>query len=358
VSAFLVTLAIAALAVSACSTPLPPPKPLPDLHLPGVTQIPGVTTLHHGPLRGIITALTTASSPAAAPRAIIDVDDELFSIGFDGSSPQSLPTACRVSHSILLRATSDGRWLYCASSTLVVVPLPGANANAAEHTLSLHTAGAADSQGLVDRLAISPDGRYLALLTVAQSHCALAFYGVAPTYDAAPLLGTLLFPPSVAVPQLGECHLAAAVWSPPGPEGDWLGLTNCETACTIMALPLRSYLSGLAIGSQTPVVWELDPLQLRNLTDVSGGFSPSWTLAPDGLRLNFLHESSIWQVSLSGGAPHVLLTLPAGIPGSLSALAGTPDAQGLVFAHTLWQFTCPECESGAVPSHLYLLMSA
>ena len=124
-------LALTALLLSSCSGRFPPQKPLPDLHLPGLTQVPGVTTLHHGVGRGIITGLATASSldPAAAPRAVISVDDELYDIGLDGSLPQQFSTACvdRYQFSVNLAVSADGRWLYCNGHGLTIGPFASVN---------------------------------------------------------------------------------------------------------------------------------------------------------------------------------------------------------------------------------------
>src|SRR5579859_5780389 len=42
-----------------CSGGLPAPQPLHDLHLPGVNQVPGITTIHKGINQGKISAVTT-----------------------------------------------------------------------------------------------------------------------------------------------------------------------------------------------------------------------------------------------------------------------------------------------------------
>jgi hypothetical protein len=337
-----------------CSPVIPAPKPLPDLHLPGVTQIPGVTNLHRGIRRGNIVGLTTALSlvPGDAPRAIIGVDDELFTIGFDGSTPRAIPTTCPMNRGVTLRTTADRRWLFCQGQSLTALPLPGANTPALEHILALQTDTGASVQELDTRWTVAPDGRYVAVLMSARSQCALALYAVASSRDAVPLVGVLLLPLSVSIPRLGNCHLASPVWSPNGPTGPWLAFAHCEGTCSEWGFPPQSYLSRLS-ARQSPTILTVDQESLQEIAGASAGFSLTWTLAPEGLRLNYLHSFGIWQTSLTTNTPHLLLALPQGVAGGLSALAATPDTQGLVFAHSLWQDSCPECQGGETPSHLY-----
>jgi hypothetical protein len=329
------------------------------LHLPGVTQIPGVTTLHRGIRRGNIVGLATAPSlvPGGAPRAIIAVDEDLFSIGFEGATLQSISTTCPMERGVILRASADGRWLFCQGQRLTALSLPDADTSTAEHALPLQTDTGTRIENLEDRWTVSRDGRYVAVLTSARSQCALALYAVAPTHDAAPLVALLLFPLSVSIPRLGNCHLSSPVWSPEGPTGAWLAFAHCEGHCTEWAFPVQSYLNRIVAAKPQPVIFTVGSDSLQEVAGASEGFSLAWTVAPDGLRLNYL-SSGIWQTSLTTSAPRLLLALPDGVAGYLGALAATPDGRGLVFAHSLWQDSCPECQGGETPSHLYVLKSA
>lgn len=359
-------LTICSLALSSCSGRFPPPKPLPDLHIPGVTQIPGVTTLHPGVGRGVINGLTIAPSldPSGAPRAVIALDDELYSIGFDGNMPQRIFTNCvnRYSVGAILLATADGQWLFCSGHIFTIDPLTRTGIGDAEHEIKLQTDTGAPVVNTFNHVTVSPDGHYLALVTNEFADCAIAFYAVALTHDALTLLGVLPFPASLVASRLDQCKLSAPSWSPDAPGGPWLAFAHCNVTCLIEALPLQPYLSRLAAPASKPITLSPDSLHLTTIANVDGVISPSWTIASNGLRLNSLtnyRALSIWQASLSGGTPRELLTLPDGVPGSISALAATPNDQSLVFAHTyIRPSLCPECQDGETPSHLYFFTPA
>jgi hypothetical protein len=354
-------LLLIALLLSGCSGRFPPQKPLPDLHLPGVTQVPGVPTLHHGVGRGIITGLATAPSldPAAAPRAVIAVDDELYDIGLDGSLPQQIPTTCVDRHQfrVNLAVSADGRWLYCNGHGFTVGPFASVNLGPPEQTVQLQTATGEAVRDTFNRVAVSPDGRYLALVTDEILGCAIAFYAVAPTYTAAKLVGVLPISALLRASTSTRCTPFAPAWSPAGPDGPWLAFALCDASCAIEGVPLRSYLARLVPTAAQPVMLSLDPAQVVYIAGAPRVRTLAWTHMSSNLQLNYLPTddgTTIWQASLTNESPRLLLALPADVPGHISALAATPDGARLVFAHTrTLPGLCPECQEGETPSHLY-----
>src|SRR5579859_1587191 len=77
---------LALVMAAGCSGNLRPLPPLPDLQLPGVTQIPGITTLHAAPQSGYIRAVATYMSPGqSAAQILFTLDSELYTVGLDGS---------------------------------------------------------------------------------------------------------------------------------------------------------------------------------------------------------------------------------------------------------------------------------
>jgi hypothetical protein len=354
-------LALTALLLSSCSGRFPPHNPLPDLHLPGVTQVPGVTTLQHGVGRGIITGLATAPSldPAATPRAVIAVDDELYDIGLDGSLPQQILTTCVDRHqfSVNLTVSADGRWLYCNGHGFTIGPFASINVAPPEHTVQLQTETGEAVRNLFNQVAVSPDGRYLALVTDEILGCAIAFYAVAPTYDAAKLVGVLPIAALLRASTPTQCDPFAPSWSPDRPGGPWLAFALCDASCAIEGVPLRSYLDRLVPTAAQPAMLSLDAAQVVYIAGAPRVRTLVWTYTSDSLQLNYLPTDdgkTIWQASLTNESPRLLLALPTDVPGHLSALAATPDGAKLVFAHTrTLPGLCPECQEGETPSHLY-----
>ena len=113
-----------------------------------------------------------------------------------------------------------------------------------------------------NQVAVSPDGRYLALVTNEILGCAIAFYAVAPTYNAAKLVGVLPIGTLLRANTPTQCDPFAPAWSPDGPDGPWLAFALCDGSCAIEGVPLRSYLAHLVPTAAQPVMLSLDAEQV------------------------------------------------------------------------------------------------
>jgi hypothetical protein len=358
--AFVALLALLATLLSACSTLLPAEPPLPDLHLPGVTQIPGVSSLHHGAGPGLIWKVATAQagSSSSAPLALFSLDGDLYRIGFDGSDPALIESACDDGGGARpASVTADGHWSLCDLDKLTMIPLPAAGAGATEHDLHLLASVGKEVMGFTNSVTLSPDGRYLALLTDEDEfgECGVAFYEMSSAHDNATLIGVLAFPTDSS---FDGCLLVSPIWSPVGSDSSWFAFSRFRSGGAV-AFPLQPYLRSLESAPQRPARVTLDPSSLVGLVDRgTNALDPSWTLGFDGLRLNYIagqYQKTIEQVSLATRQTRTLVTLPD--RGRIDALAATPDQRGLIFAHGRTPL-CTECQAGETPSHLYIYTPA
>jgi hypothetical protein len=126
--------------------------------------------------------------------------------------------------------------------------------------------------------------------------------------------------------------------------------------------PLQPYLQQIKASSH-PMSFTLDPKQLLSVAqnDYAEPY-PSWTLGPDGLRLNYITGSSrdaIEQVPLSTRQTRTLVKIPSAKYGDgvLDGLASAPNFHSLIFIHGRG-WVCPECDPGERPSHLYIYVPA
>jgi hypothetical protein len=362
--AFLTLLALLATFLGACSERLPPQEPLPDLSLPGVTQIPRVTTLHRGVGRAWIGSVATAQAGPAdrTPLAIFSLDGDLYRIGFDGSDPALIENTCgnsgNRSDARPASTTADGRWLLCDTNRLTLIPLPAAGSEATEHELHLLRLSGKENPHFPGRVTLSPNGRYLLLLTDDESGgCGVAFYELSAAHDNATLVAFLTIPGVISDGGFNGCGLSDPAWSPPSVDGSWLAFTRFGSGkgWGTFAFPLRPFLASIDSVAGHPMRLIVDPAQLIGLVDIGKDpLSPCWTLGPDRLQLNYI-RGSIEQVSLATRQTRTIVTLPN--RGQIDALAATPDNHGLIFAHGTIPL-CPDCQAGETPSHLYIYTPA
>lgn len=367
---FLVLLALLVTLLSACSAVIPPPGPLPELHLPGVSEIPGVSTLHPGVGRGDISglgsAIGTLDITTNPPIVLFRFDSDLYRIGFDGGDPMPLGRDCRDSGGSGLSTTADGRWLLCPAypDQVTLVPLPAAAPHETEHTLHPLTPSGSGITQIVGNVTISPDGRYLALLTGEFGGRSIALYSLSAAYDQVSLAAIICITSDRANAQLGvsgTCNFHGPAWSPDGPDGPWLAFT-CEYRCGVFMFPLQPYLQQTKSSSQL-MSFILDPAKLVSVAqkDYAEPY-PSWILGPDGLRLNYIvgpRVNTIEQLSLSTRQTRALVKIPSEDyrAGILDGLAPAPNYRSLIFIHSRTP-PCVECQPGETPSHLYSYFSA
>jgi hypothetical protein len=321
--------------------------------------------------RGIIYGLGSANGSldgtTIKPIVLFRLDKDLYRIGLDGSDPTPLGNDCSNSGSSGFSTTADGHWLLCPnpehSGQLTLLPLPAADAKETEHTLHLPTPFGGEITQIATKITISPDGRYLALLTGEFGGCAVALYSLPAAYDQASLVAIIYItgdPGSAPLGASGRCDLKGPAWSPDGPDGPWLAF-SCTGRCSVLAFPLQPYLQQIKSSSHL-MSFTLDPAQLVKVAE--NGYAepyPSWTVGPDGLRLNYitgLRENIIEQMSLSTRRTRTLVTSPGEYgDGILDGLAPAPNFRSLIFIHGRGHL-CPECLPGETPSHLYIYVPA
>lgn len=367
---FMALIALLVTLLSACETPIPSPGPLPELYLPGVREIPGVSTLHPGVGRGIISGLVSANGTLDTTTypsiALFRLDSDLYRIGLDGSDPTPLGRDCRDSGGSGFSTTADGHWLLCPAypDQVTLVPLPAADPHETEHALHLLTPSGSGITQVVGNITISPDGRYLALLTGEFGGCSIALYSLSAAYDQAPLTASIYIMSNSASTQpgvSGTCDFHGPAWSPDGPDGPWLAFT-CGYRCGVFMFPLQPYLQQIKASSHL-MSFTLDPAKLVSVAqnDYAKPY-PSWTVGPDGLRLNYIlgpRVDTIEQLSLSTRQMKILVKIPSEDykDGVLDGLAPAPNYRSLIFVHSRTP-PCVECLSGKIPSHLYIYVPA
>lgn len=321
------------LVLAACSAPASPPKPLADLHLPGITQIPGITTLHVPPDRGVIETLTTyqPAGAASSPRVLFTLDGQVYDVGQDGSGLRSLNMRC----SGQISTTSDGRWVACQSGADVVLTSLIASPLDTAQTIIANERG--DSAWL-------PDNQHLAVVSRTNGQCAISIYTASPTYDHFQLSALMTFA-QFSVPN--GCSIFGLAWSP---DGSWLAFVALGGPSRVYALSMVSILPEI-LRSRSLLMIAVSSNMVEAIGTTTVLTPPSWSRHKNGLALTFSGPdwSHITQVDIATRQQSVLLSVPEG---RVDSVSWTPDGEHLVFAHGKPQ--CVECGSSFTPSHLYV----
>lgn len=324
-------------AVAACSGTQPPQKPLTELHLPGVTQIEGITPLHALPRRGDILAVATyhPTQGVTADRILFSLDGDLYDVGVDGSGLRSLQVGCGDPVTI----SPDGQWAVCPGNAglLLIGPITSSSPPQVQ-TIAL------DDSTPVGFPAWLPDGRHLAVVT-SMNGCSIALYAASPSTDTFDLLALLTFP-QFAKGQ--ECYIQGLAWSP---DGAWLAFAEeSETSSQVYALSTVSVLSQLT--RTTSVLHQtVSSAMLVSLGANPTSSPPSWSERGGQPTVSFVDRDwqTIVQVDPATRERTPLLKITDGL---LGPLAWTPDGQHLVF--TQERPLCIECAPSFTPSHLYV----
>lgn len=326
--------ATVALLLMACTPSGPPPKPLADLHQPGVSQIPGIISLHAPPMRGTIETLTTYMSAgvAAAPRVLFTLDDQLYTVGLDGSDLRSLGIQC----SGQVSATPNGRWAACQrDADIVLTSLTAATPDNGRVIIS-------DVRGNTTWLL---DGRHLAVVSRSGGLCAIEIYLASPAFDQVQLSARLMF--LQLSDSAGDCTIFGLAWSP---DDSWLAFVAAGGPSHVYAMSMASLLPEI-LHSHSLFTFDVPSSMLLDLGRTGVFTPPSWSDEGTELALTFTGPDlrHITQVELTSRRSSSILSVPEG---RIDAIAWTLDSKHLIFANG--QFPCLECSYSFTPSHLYV----
>lgn len=346
------------LLVCGCSQGLPPPRPLQDLHLAGVTQIPGIAALRSKQGQGVIGQIVAyqPDDGSALGRVLFDVDGELYDVGLDGSGLRRLGITCTGPFS----ATSNGRWVACQQGfpdNGIEIAQLRANGPVGAPFILTNPEGT-----LVGEPTWAPDSHHLAVV----SHiggCSIAVFSISPSYDAFQLAAVFTFPELATPGPYVGCSIFALSWSP---DGDWLAFVDDAGP------PRTPGLYSLHLAALSPRILQSvgPPIRLTLRRDSlvplvvplieSGVYvRPSWARVPTAssasttsgaLMLTYVerYNDTIARVDVSSRQHSTLLKVDEG---AIDAISWTPDYRHLVFA--LGSHSCVECPSAFTPLRLY-----
>ncbi|HEV2238309.1 MAG TPA: hypothetical protein VGR57_16725 [Ktedonobacterales bacterium] len=328
------------LTLVSCGGSPPPSPPLADLHLPGVTEIPGVSPLHRGPGTGEIEAVNAyLPSGGGAARALVTIDAGLYDLALDGSRLHTLDISCGWPVTV----SPDGTWAACRDwHTVSFLPLTDAAPAAHPRVAPL------PSDTVTNALDWLPDGHHLAVLHTTNA-CAIVIYALdAASPSALTLVSTLTFPMFAQASLQHTCSLQGFAWSP---DGAWLAVSSPHPAETDL-ISLRAWFPDLMRLTAVPSELTVTPAMLVRV-DTTLAFAPlAWSAQNGRLTLTYanveLHQGQVRQFDVATRTSTILLSVPEGY---IPALSWTPDGKQMVFAQSPGR--CGECFKEP-PSRLYV----
>src|SRR5690348_5492641 len=225
---FGVFLLTVSLTVSACSGPPPASSPLPDLHLPGVTKIPGIAELEKQVNIHDILSMTTyvpSDNAGRGARVLFGLGGTSYDVGLNGGDLHALGGVCDLPDSV----SPDGHWVLCSS--IEGIRMDDLRPSGEKGTVLLPRTGSAGFSGP----AWAPDGRQLAVLTRIPQPCTVAIYAVAPEHASAVRISQLTLPQfATSGPAGAGCEVEDLAWSP---DGAWLSFAVIAARSTAYAVP-------------------------------------------------------------------------------------------------------------------------
>jgi hypothetical protein len=213
------------LGVNGCSPHITQP-PLPELHISGVSKVPGfdsffktVDVYPHDELGSFTAYLPGGASQAG--RALLPLAGNLYSIGLDGRPPITIHTPTHTLIDTCFDRPSfapNGRWFLCSTTAgIIAIDLQTLSDDNVEIALT--------NQRSIELPAFAPDGKRFVVNLFADENCELAVYTSEPPYDGSRLVTGLLFPDLVAPGSTTPggfaqaCDMTDVSWSS---DGNWM----------------------------------------------------------------------------------------------------------------------------------------
>jgi hypothetical protein len=317
---------------------------VPQLHLPGVRLVPNVIDLEQAK-RLSIGAMRTYTAPNDAPegptsgRAVLQIGDQYYDIGLDGSRLHPLPFDARSCDTSLV-LTRDGAWAGCASSD-------------GPRMFSLRAQPLGDRGPMISDARIpqtrapawGPDGQQVAVGVQGATGCEIALLATPAAHDAFRLTGILALPDfSVPGGTATSCTMVNLAWSP---DGAWLAFADLHArSLTYYALHLAEALPLSRRHTASPLTVTIPRATLVRLGDALGGL-PTWTRDSAAVAMIGLDGKSIVQIDLATQTPRVLLKQDVA---EICAVSWVPDMGELAF------ILCQPVGGDFVapPAHLYV----
>jgi hypothetical protein len=186
---------IVALGVTACSAHIPP-RPLPELHMSGVSKVQGfdrfykTVGVYPNQTLGNLTAYQPGGSGQPG-RVLLPLGGKLYDVGLDGKPPRSLPLKARFKRTSV---SPDGRWLLCSTSAgIIVLDLQTPSTDNVQVALA--------NENRPDWPAFGPDDQRFAVSLFADKDCELGMYAFEPPHSRSRLVTGLYFPDLVEIGQ-------------------------------------------------------------------------------------------------------------------------------------------------------------
>lgn len=336
-------LAWLALALMAgCSASPGPPKPLPELHLPGVTRVHGIFDGQDATyIPDRIVGLSTyqpAGLPASAARILIG-PPVIYEMGLDGSRPHrlSLHEDCDLEG---LAVTPDGQRALCATSKGIKLFSPMAQPEDAGRIILPNQP---TGQPLIYpnyRFPVwRPDGSHFAVITNVPGQCSIAIFSADASGATFRPTAFLALPTSMSPASTSPaCRAVDLTWSP---DGEWLTFFQ---ATTTSVSPNKLY--ALRLSALSPYGHEAAPVTIpiesralvhlgARVEDVAAA-QPVWVPgATTALTLITADLRGVVRFDLATSVQTTVLHLGPGRAddGRICAVAWAPDGRALVFAY-------------------------
>jgi hypothetical protein len=324
---------LVALGLISCSPHITQP-PLPELHIPGVSKVPGfdsffktVDVYPHDEL-GRFTAYQPGGQGQPG-HLLLPLGGKLYDIGLDGKLPHTvpLPNACFDRPSVTL----NGRWLLCSNTDgVIALDLQSPSPGNVEVALADQT-----RPGLAT---FAPDSRRFIVTQFADKDCELGVFASGPPYDSSRLVIGLLFPNLVAPGHttLGgfaqACDVTDVSWSP---DGNWIafiaGRPGADVNSHLYALDLHTIALPLDPASDSAKVIPIPSSAVHDLGPVIrvGDIwaNLSWPKSFDTVSMPAGNQTI--NINLRTGERHAILSVA---DAEICAASWTPDGAQFFFA--------------------------